>query len=102
MFKKLSIICAFAAIVGISNLNATTTASVPTSVESQTTCESCYYEYYMRTGYSVTIYSESGACKGSYAIYLHEGRKYINFYNHWICIQGKQRFAYSGNWYIIR
>lgn len=56
---------------------------------------------YSRTSHSVTIYTESGHCKGSYAVYLHYGQKYISFNNTWICIQGKRRFAYGGNWYII-
>lgn len=57
---------------------------------------------YMRTQYSVTIYSETGLCKGSYSIYLYQGKKYIDFNNTWICIQGKSRFAYCGVWYIIK
>lgn len=57
---------------------------------------------YTRTQYSVTVYTESGHCKGTYSIYLHHGKKYINFYNTWICIQGKSRFAYNGNWYVIK
>lgn len=57
---------------------------------------------YMRTQYSVTIYSESGVCKGTYAIYLYQGRKYIDFNNTWVCIQGRNRFGYCGVWYIIR
>ena len=57
---------------------------------------------YTRTNYAVTIYTESGHCKGTFAIYLHGGRRYIAFYNTWICIQGKSRFAYNGNWYVIK
>jgi len=57
---------------------------------------------YTRTNYSVTIYTESGHSKGTFAVYLHNSMKYIRFYNTWICIQGKSRFAYCGNWYIIR
>lgn len=57
---------------------------------------------YTRTQYSVTIYTESGHCKGSFAIYLHYGKKYISFNNTWICIHGKSRFAYNGNWYVIK
>ena len=57
---------------------------------------------YTRTQYSVTIYTEGGHCKGSFAIYLHHGKKYISFNNTWICIQGKSRFAYNGNWYVIK
>lgn len=57
---------------------------------------------YTRTNKNVMIYTESGHSKGSYTIYLHRGQKYINFKNRWICIQGKQRFACDGNWYIIK
>lgn len=57
---------------------------------------------YMRTSYSVSIYTESGHCKGTYAIYLHNSKSYIYFSNTWICIQGKSRFGYNGNWYIIK
>lgn len=57
---------------------------------------------YSRTNKSVLIYTQSGHPKGSYTIYLHSGRKYINFKNRWVCIQGKQRFACDGNWYVIK
>ena len=57
---------------------------------------------YMRTQYSVTIYSESGVCKGTCAIYLYQGQKYIDFNNTWVFIQGRNRFGYCGVWYIIK
>lgn len=57
---------------------------------------------YMRTNKSVKVYTESGYDKGSFAVYLHQGRKYIDFNDTWICIQGKMRFAYKGNWYVIK
>ncbi len=57
---------------------------------------------YTRTQNSVTVYTESGHSKGTFAIYLHKGKKYISFNNTWICIQGKSRFAYCGNWYVIK
>lgn len=57
---------------------------------------------YSRTNKSVLIYTQSGHPKGSYTIYLYKGQRYINFKNRWICIQGKQRFACDGNWYVIR
>lgn len=59
-------------------------------------------DVYTRTNYSVTVYTESGHCKGRFSIYLHHSKQYIDFYNTWICIQGKSRFGYNGNWYIIR
>ena len=55
-----------------------------------------------RTQNSVTIYTEEGHYKGTFSIYLHHGKKYISFNNTWICIQGKSRFGYNGNWYIIK
>lgn len=57
---------------------------------------------YMRTSSSVSVYTESGHPKGSFAVYLHKGKKYIDFNNTWICIQGKSRFGYRGNWYVIK
>ena len=57
---------------------------------------------YTRTNRTIMIYTESGHSKGNYDIYLHRGQKYINFKNRWICIQGKNRFACDGNWYIIK
>lgn len=59
-------------------------------------------DYYSKTGQRVDIYSESGTYKGSFDVYLHKGKKYISFQNTWICIQGKSRFGYNGNWYIIK
>lgn len=57
---------------------------------------------YSRTSSTVTIYTESGHCKGSYLIYLSHGVKYICFNSTWICIQGKSRFSFNGNCYIIK
>lgn len=57
---------------------------------------------YTKTSYSVSIYTESGHPKGVYAVYLHHGKRYINFNNTWICIQGESRFGYCGNWYVIK
>ena len=57
---------------------------------------------YTKTGQTVSVYTETGHSKGSYAVYLHDGKRYIKFYNTWICIQGKSRFAYNGNWYVIK
>ena len=57
---------------------------------------------FSRTGYSVNVYNENGHPKGSFAVYLHNGQRYIDFHNTWICIQGRSRFGYCGNWYVIR
>ena len=59
-------------------------------------------ETYTRTSNSVSIYTESGSHKGVFAVYLHHGDRYIDFNNTWICIQGKSRFGYRGNWYVIK
>lgn len=57
---------------------------------------------YSATSQSVSVYNENGAPKGSFTVYLHHGKKYIKFQNTWICIQGKKRFGYNGNWYVIK
>lgn len=57
---------------------------------------------YMRTSYSVSVYNENGHPKGTFAVYLHYGKRYIDFNNTWICIQGKSRFGYCGNWFVIK
>ena len=57
---------------------------------------------YSKTGYSVNVYTQEGHSKGSFAVYLHNGQRYIDFKNTWICIQGRSRFSYCGNWYVIR
>ena len=57
---------------------------------------------YTRTSSFVTIYTESGHRKGMYSVYLHYGNRYIDFNNTWVCIQGKSRFFYNGNWYVIK
>ena len=101
MIKKLTIILAFTAFIGLSDLCKANAASI-TSKDCSEICESTYDGYYMRTNHSVTIYTEGGHCKGTFQIYLHSGDRYIRFQNYWICIQGKQRFHFSGNWYVIR
>ena len=102
MLKKIIIIGAFTAIVCLPEMCASNVSAVPSSVSNSIACESSYKDHYMRTSYSVTIYTESGHCKGTYAIYLHNGDRYIQFNNCWICIQGRKRFHFSGNWYVIR
>lgn len=57
---------------------------------------------YSKTSSSVSVYTDSGAYKGSFPVYLHHGKRYIDFHNTWICIQGKSRFGYCGNWYVIK
>lgn len=57
---------------------------------------------YTRTSSLVSVYTESGHPKGSFWVYLHHGKRYIDFNNTWICIQGKSRFGYCGNWYVIK
>ena|GEM_PF-2134714 len=57
---------------------------------------------YSATSQTVSVYTESGHPKGSFTVYLHHGQKYIKFQNSWVCIQGKSRFSFNGNWYIIK
>lgn len=57
---------------------------------------------YLKTSQSVTVVAEGGHSKGSFSVYLHNGKKYISFNNTWVCIQGKSRFSYNGCWYIIK
>lgn len=59
-------------------------------------------KHYSATNNYVTICSEGGHNKGEYRVYLSEGKRHIKFNSTWICIQGKQRFYFSGNWYIIK
>lgn len=49
---------------------------------------------YSRTNKSVLIYTQSGHPKGSYTIYLHQGKRYINFKNKFIKLE---RFATALN-----
>lgn len=51
------------------------------------------YGHYTKTTRSVTIYTEGGHCKGSFSIYLHNGDRYIRFFNNWIYIQEKHKFS---------
>lgn len=57
---------------------------------------------YTKTSQDVNIQCASGANKGSYDVYLHNGQKYIDFQNQWVKIQGKTRFHLNGNDYIIK
>lgn len=57
---------------------------------------------YLATSQTVLVYAEGGNPKGSFTVYLHHGKKYIQFQNSWVCIQGKSRFSFNGNWYVIR
>lgn len=57
---------------------------------------------YTATSQSVSVYTENGHPKGTFTVYLHQGKKYIKFQNTWICIQGKSRFGHNGNWYVIK
>lgn len=57
---------------------------------------------YTRTSSSVSVYTQEGHPKGSFPVYLHHGKRYIDFNNTWISIHGKSRFGQCGNWYIIK
>ena len=61
------------------------------------------------TGKDVHVVCDSGKDKGYFDVFLNEGKKYIKIGNgsssdwsNWVLIQGKQRFFWKGNWYIIK
>lgn len=57
---------------------------------------------YTKSNIDVNIQVAGGGDKGSYDVYFHHGDKYIDFQDHWIKIQGKDRFFFNGNTYIIK
>lgn len=57
---------------------------------------------YTKSNIDVNIQVAGGGDKGSYDVYFHHGDKYIDFHDHWIKIQGKDRFFFNGNTYIIK
>jgi len=57
---------------------------------------------FSKTSQSVSIETENGHYKGTFPVYLHQGKKYIRFQNTWVCIQGENRFFLNGNWYVIK
>ncbi len=97
MMKKLMIAIALVAGFAVADITTSTTGLTATCMAAAPNNGT-----YMRTGYYVSVYCETGNPKGSFAVYLHNGQRYIDFHNTWICIQGKSRFAYCGNWYVIR
>lgn len=100
MLKKCLIaFCAVVAIVVAADLN---NASTWQSTTCQAAMQARNDGTYSATNQYVTIYNESGACKGQFRVYLHKGDRYINFQNDWIRIEGKRRFGHNGNWYIIK
>lgn len=57
---------------------------------------------YKKTDKVVTIVAETGLVIGVFKVYIHLYNKYIRFNNTWIWIQGRKKFAYNGDWYIIK
>lgn len=57
---------------------------------------------YTKSNIDVNIQVAGGGDKGSYDVYFYHGDKYIGFHDHWIKIQGKDRFLFNGNTYIIK
>lgn len=57
---------------------------------------------YTKSNLDVNIQVAGGGDKGSYDVYFHQGQKYIDFHDHWIKIQGRDRFTFNGNTYIIK
>lgn len=97
MIKKIFMGFALMASFAVTDINANTFVSANLCMVSAPNDGS-----FTRTCYSVSVYTESGHPKGMYAVYLHQGKRYIDFNNTWICIQGRSRFGYCGNWYVIR
>ena len=95
-----AIFITFATSISVININARNSASLCSTTEMEISAPND--GSYTRTQYSVSVYTDSGHFKGKYSIYLQKGKKYIDFCNTWICIQGKSRFGYSGNWYVIK
>lgn len=58
--------------------------------------------YYFRTNRSVSITSDAGVHHGSYTIYIHKEKEYINFKGTWICIHRKSSFTLLGVRYYIK
>lgn len=97
--KKIIVLAAF--IVGLTVADVNNGAIWPSNV-CQAATQARNDGTYSATSQKVSVYTEAGHPKGSYTVYLHQGKKYIKFQNTWICIQGKSRFAHNGNWYIIK
>lgn len=98
MIKKIFMTVALMASFAVTEINANTFAVSANVCMASAPNDGTY----TRTNYSVSIYTENGHPKGTYAVYLHHGKRYIDFNNTWICIQGKSRFGYCGNWYVIK
>ncbi len=100
MIRRIFYLLVFA--ITVSSANAFACNSERSSQLIETSIQAPNNGTYMRTQYTVDVYTESGHKKGSFTVYLHQGKKYISFNRTWICIQGKNRFFYSGNWYVIK
>ena len=55
---------------------------------------------YTGTSHTVHVKCTTGADKGYFKVYLHNGDKYIKFSNSWIKL-GNGRFSYNGNSYVF-
>lgn len=98
MIKKI-----FLAIVCVIALTATDIAATSAGLTGNTCMAAAPNDgTYTKTSTSVSVYTQEGHPKGSFPVYLHHGKRYIDFNNTWICIQGKSRFGYCGNWYVIK
>ena len=98
MIKKIFMAVALMASFAVTEINANTFAVSANVCMASAPNDGTY----TRTRYSVSIYTEDGHPKGTYSFYLNHGKRYIDFNNTWICIQGKSRFGYCGNWYVIK
>ena len=55
---------------------------------------------YTGTSYTIHVKCTTGADKGNFKVYLHNGDKYIKFSNSWIKL-GNGRFSFNGNSYVF-
>lgn len=98
MFKKFSLVILVIASITICDFSATSVWFTGNTCMAAAPNDGTY----LKTSSSVSVFNENGHPKGTFSVYLHNGKRYIDFYNTWICIQGKRRFAFRGNWYVIR
>lgn len=56
---------------------------------------------YTNTGQTVSVRSDSGTVYNNISVFLHHGKKYIDFKNHWFEMSGSGFFSFLGNGYKI-
>ncbi len=100
----LLLLCGSSGAVRISGAGTACDSMIDHESVADVTCPACADcgDHYLRTGKTVEIYTESGHHKGTYSVWLNNGDRYIKFNNEWIRIEGKSRFFYRGNAYVIK